>query len=60
MSEQIDEKTRVKLEEIMRLEKEDKLKYISFEESKKRSLEYLEKLAKNQHKKQVANENYFF
>ncbi|MCI7501868.1 MAG: hypothetical protein MSA54_08065 [Campylobacter sp.] len=39
------------IEEIMRLEKEDKLEYISFEESKKRSLEYLEKLAKNQHKK---------
>lgn len=51
MSEQIDKKTKAKLEEIMRLEKEDKLEYISFEESKKRSLEYLEKLAKNQHKK---------
>ena len=60
MSEQIDEKTKAKLEEIMRLEKEDKLEYISFEESKKRSLEYLEKLAKNQHKKASGEWKLFF
>lgn len=44
-------KDRQELEKIIKLEKEGRLEFMSFKESKRRSLEFLEKLAENKRKK---------